>query len=731
MRKLVILRGAMGCGKSTFIKEHQLERFTLSSDQIRLMFNAPQMNIDYSEEIPQFNNKKVWELLYILLEERMKKGEFTIIDAVHAYSDESLTIYKKLAEKYRYRLYILDFTDISKEEVYKRNQNREKYKIVPKEAIDRVYKTFSKEKISSAFKIIKPDNFDEIISNNIKNLDKYDKVHIFGDIHGCYSALKKYFEEFPINKNDAYIFVGDYFDRGTQNFETFKLLNELSNNENMIFLVGNHEDKLYKYACDDEFNIDYDIKNTIKEFEDNNVKKSEIRGFIKKLSQLSYIKFGEKTFLITHGGVPYIPELSIDFYSTNSFIYGTNKYDVDIDKIYNDFMIKQDKKIYQIHGHRNFYKIKYNQYKYSLNLEGDIEHGGYLRVLTLNKKGKFEYNEIKNKVFNPNLIEETNVYNLIESLKKNKYVFERDLGNNIYSFNFSKEAFYNKIWDTMTTQARGLFIDIKSNKILARSYNKFFKINERKETELENIEKILTYPVKFYLKYNGFLGILSAKDDELFFASKTTNTGDYIEYFKKIFYKKFNDKQIEVIKNKIIKDDVTIVFEVIDNVNDPHIIEYKESDIILLDIIYNKTSYSKIPYEDLRKFTDENDIQSKELVYIANDLESFKAIYEKITSTDYKLNDEYIEGFVIEDNNNFMVKTKSFYYDKWKYLRTKMENALKNNNFKSKNKDDLEYSFMQYLKLKYENKEYDIKKVNIIKERNEFEKNYTISIINK
>ena len=105
MRKLVILRGAMGCGKSSFIKEHNLERFTLSSDQIRLMFNSPQMNVYYSEEIPQYNNEKVWELLYKILEERMKKGEFTIIDAVHAYNDESFTKYKKLAEKYRYRFY--------------------------------------------------------------------------------------------------------------------------------------------------------------------------------------------------------------------------------------------------------------------------------------------------------------------------------------------------------------------------------------------------------------------------------------------------------------------------------------------------------------------------------------------------------------------------------------------------------------------------------------------------
>lgn len=58
MRKLVILRGAQGCGKSTFIKENNLERFTLSADQIRLMYSSPEMTINYKEEIPQFNNKK-------------------------------------------------------------------------------------------------------------------------------------------------------------------------------------------------------------------------------------------------------------------------------------------------------------------------------------------------------------------------------------------------------------------------------------------------------------------------------------------------------------------------------------------------------------------------------------------------------------------------------------------------------------------------------------------------
>jgi len=730
MRKLIILRGAMGCGKSTFIKEHALERFTLSSDLIRLMFNAPQITLNYSEEIPQFNNKKVWELLYFLLEERMKKGEFTIIDAVHAHYDESLIIYKKLAEKYRYRLYILDFTDIPKEVVYERNLTREKYKIVSTKAIDNAYKVFSKEKIPSTFKIIKPENFDNIISNTSRNFDNYEKVHIIGDIHGCFSALKQYFEENPINKNDAYIFVGDYFDRGIENYKTFKYLTELSVNENMIFLVGNHEDKLYKYACDDAFKMDYDIKNTILEFENNNLKKSEIRGFYKTLSQIAYINFGGKIYLISHGGIPYIPELSLDFYSTNSFIYGVDKYDIDIDKIYNDFMKNEKNKIYQIHGHRNFYKIKYDKYEYSLNLEGDIENGGYLRVLTLNKAGDYNYTEIKNEVYNSNLAEETNVYNLVEQLQKSKYVFEKELGNDIFSFNFSKEVFYNRVWDNITTQARGLFIDIKNYKILARSYNKFFNINERKETKIDELEKELSFPVKFYLKYNGFLGILSVKDNQLFFASKSTNTGNYVEYFKTIFYEKLNNKQIEALKDKIINDNITIVFEVIDPINDPHIIEYKETKLVLLDMIYNTTDYNKIPYNDLKEFSEKYEIETKELVYTINDLEEFKKLYENISSVDYKLKNEYIEGFVIEDNNNFMVKIKTSYYDKWKYLRSKMENALKNNSYKFKSKDRLENSFMKYLQEKYENKTVDIKTINIINEKNEFEKIY-VSIEDK
>ena len=719
MRKLIILRGAMGCGKSTFIKNNDLENYTLSTDTIRLMYASPELGIDYKESIPQFNNKKIWDLLYTLLEERMKKGEFTIIDAVHAYADESFPIYKKLAEKYRYRLYVLDFTDIPKEEVYERNKGREIYRQVPESSIDRVFKAFEKERISTAFKVIKPENFNEIINTTPRDLNGYEKVHIIGDIHGSATALKTYFTKYPISEKDYYIFCGDYFDRGTQNYQTFKFLSELMTNKNMTFLIGNHEDKLYKYACDDEFKMDYDIKNTIEEFEMNHLKKSEIRRFIKNLSQLALITFKDKTYLITHGGLPYIPNKSLDFYSTNSFVHGIDKYETDIDKIYNEFMQTANNKIYQVHGHRNFYKNKFDKYEYSINLEGDIEHGGNLRILTLTNNN-YKYTEIKNTVYNPNLIEETNIYNLVENLRNNKYVFEKDLGNNISSFNFTKEAFYNKMWDKETTKARGLFIDTKNYKIVARSYNKFFKVDERKETTLDSLKENLIFPVNFYLKYNGFLGILSVYNDELFFASKSTNAGDYVEYFKNIFYKKYSNKQIEVLKDKLTKENLSAVFEVIDPFNNPHIIEYQEENLVLLDLIKNTTNFEKIFYPDLQSFAQKNNILVKEWAYTTSNIDEFMSVYDKITAANYKYKDSYIEGFVIEDANAFMVKTKTVYYDKWKYLRNKMENALKNNKFNTKSNDELEISFLNYLKEKYQGKEIDLESINIIQERHNF-----------
>ena len=708
----------MASGKSTFIKENNLEDYTLSTDKIRLMFNSFELSTDYIEKIPQFNNKKVWDLLFYILEERMKKGELTIIDATHVYAKE-LTTYKKIAEKYRYRLYIIDFTDVSLEELLDRNLKRKSNLKVPEYVIKRAYKDLTKEVIPKAFKIIKPEEFLDVVSMPPRNLDNYKKVNIFGDIHGCYTPLKKFFDKHKISDDEFYIFTGDYFDRGLENTSVFNFIKENISKKNFIFLIGNHEDRLNKYASDDIYKDTYDLMKTTKEFE-KNIKKSEIRGLVKGLSQIAYIEFNSKKYIITHGGIPYYPEKPLDFYATNSFIYGVDNYDVDIDNIYNNYMINKDDKIYQVHGHRNYYKIDYNKYEYSLNLDGDIENGGFLRVLTLSDKNRLI--EIKNDLYDKDLKEKSNIYTLVKDLRENKYIFEKELTESISSFNFSKEAFYSKVWNNMTIRARGLFIDTKKYKVVLRSYNKFFNINETNETKYETLLDNLCYPANFYLKYNGFLGILSIINETLVFGTKSMLEGTYNDYFRNIFYEKYDKKQIDAIKKRLIKNNTSMIFEVIDVKNDKHIIDYKSNKLVLLDEIYNQIEYKKISYDSIKSFADKINISIKKRVYTANDVKDFEKIYNKITKEDYKLNGKYIEGFVIEDSLGFMVKFKTSYYNNWKTIRKKMETALKNNKFNIKTNSILEEKFMKYLEKEYKDKIVDTNVINIIDERNKFER---------
>ena len=103
MRTLVIFRGSPASGKSTFIREHNLEQFTLSADEIRLMYQAPVLKADGSYGISCLNDKQVWRTLFEILEGRMARGEFVVVDATNSKTAE-MNNYKKIAETYRYRI---------------------------------------------------------------------------------------------------------------------------------------------------------------------------------------------------------------------------------------------------------------------------------------------------------------------------------------------------------------------------------------------------------------------------------------------------------------------------------------------------------------------------------------------------------------------------------------------------------------------------------------------------
>ena len=115
MRVLLLMRGAPGVGKTTFIKENNLEQYTLSADEIRLLCQSPVMTTNGTFGISQENEKKVWSLLFQILEAEIRRGEFVVIDATNSKTVE-MNRYKTMAQTYRYRIYCVDFTDVPMEE---------------------------------------------------------------------------------------------------------------------------------------------------------------------------------------------------------------------------------------------------------------------------------------------------------------------------------------------------------------------------------------------------------------------------------------------------------------------------------------------------------------------------------------------------------------------------------------------------------------------------------------
>lgn len=672
MRILLLLRGSAGCGKTTWIEQMGLKGYALSADDIRLLCQSPVMQVDGTESISQSNDSVVWKILFQLLELRMQKGEFTVIDATNSKTSE-INRYKELCMAYRYRIYCVDFTDIPMEEVKIRNAKREPLKRVSENVIERMYARFATQKIPSGVKVIKPDELDTIWLKMV-DFSHYKKVHHIGDIHGCYTVLQKYFSDCGGMKEDEmYIFTGDYIDRGIENAEVIEFLMSIKDKKNVLMLEGNHERWLWTYAND--------MTGGSREFEtvtkhvldDANISKKELRQLYRKFGQCAYYKYGGRIFLVTHAGLSTIPE-NLSFVATEQMIKGVGNYD-DFEKVAETFFDTTQENCYQIHGHRNTKQLPVLVNDRVFNLEGQVEFGGHLRCVQVDEDG-IHIVETKNEVFKlPEIknVEEMNarpVEEIIADLRANHYIQEKKFGN-ISSFNFTSKAFYNKAWDEQTTKARGLYLDTEKQTVAARAYDKFFNINERPETKFDMLQYKLKFPVTAYVKENGFLGIVSYNEyeDDLFVASKFTTDSQYAVWFREMLYKTIPSGRMEEFKTFVQTKNVSFVFECVDMEHDPHVIEYPKSGLFLLDIVSNQMTFAKYDYEDMRHVADKFGFVCKEKAAELATWQEFFDWYYEVLKEDYEYNGRIIEGFVIEDAGGYMTKLKLSYYNFWKFMR--------------------------------------------------------------
>lgn len=701
MKKLIITRGLPGSGKSTTLSKSGLKDFTISTDTLRMLYSSPVMFSDGRLSVNQDINNVIWPVLFDLVEQRLKDGSTTVIDAVHP----SLSDFKKyleLAHKYDYSVACLDFTQVPKEYSEWNNEGRAEYAVVPEEAINRFRKLIDQspslpDNITNI--VVKADlsHYDEInkwLSPEIKDLSHYKEVVHIGDIQGCLEPLLKALPN-GIEEDKFYIFVGDFCDRGEQNAEVIKYLNNnVIGKPNVQTLIGNHEYHLFR-EIKNEAHVSNEFMNfTKKQFNAHGIGHKDIQKVLSGIKEVFFYKYKDKNVMVSHGGLPTIPKKPW-MIPSKQYENGVGYYEQDVDTTFNE---KAPEKWYQVHGHRNIsqHPIVYDR---SINLEGRVEFGGNLRIANLDDNGfhGLEYrntivrewrkrlkrkNEIipewmkgedDNGRFVPtDILKALRDHSGVKEKQSEKYPF-------ISSMSFTKDVFYSKSWDDIVNKARGLFIDIETNEIVARSYDKFFTINENEEMELDTFSKKITYPIEGRLKENGYLGITGyiSKTDELFLSSKSSPTGEFADNFQEIFNNTLTKGQQEQMKHMMRDLECSFIFEVIDPVKDPHMVEYDKPKIVLLDVVRRSMDYEKLPYEDVVKVAEKFGLEyAPRLLTLPNE----KALKGWFNKASKDMSKEF-EGYVWQDAKGEMFKTKNPFYSFWKLMRGTKDAILREKEF--------------------------------------------------
>lgn len=410
MKNLFLLLGAPAIGKSTFIKKNALEEYTIEIDKLRDLFGSTKrvLSDDNNQTISVQTHdadQQVWDLAFDITEDRMSKGKTTIIDATFLFPSAFNKPFA-LAKKYNYKVVIIDFmADAVKkfnasynhheallehliQNDRKRNQNIPEY--VFERYITRYFDTLSANNGTK----ITPSVFEKQYLSPLEPIDlnAFNRIKVIGDVHGDHSALMKVFDDHK--RGDAYVFVGDYLDRGTKNVETFKFLSKLKG-KNLFFLKGNHENHILHFVENGKV-TGRDFKTiTLPELLRNGVSKTDLKNFSRQLRDYLYFTFDNQTFMVSHAGIEpsrlHEFEVSndaatnINFADETEFVDGLSKpgstpYENDVDTSFTDAGMAT----IQIHGHRNAFGHPAQVSNNSYNLTGPIGNDTF-RYLVIEK----------------------------------------------------------------------------------------------------------------------------------------------------------------------------------------------------------------------------------------------------------------------------------------------------------------------------------------------------------
>lgn len=226
-------------------------------------------------------------------------------------------------------------------------------------------------------------------------------------------------------------------------------------------------------------------------------------------------------------------------------------------------------------------------------------------------------------------------------------------------YNYSRTTQYEGKWDNITKSCRGLILDRDGN-VVAKSFDKFFNLEEHKPEEIPNED------FEVYEKLDGSLGILFWYQGKWILASKGSFVSDQAIKGKNILTSKYSVEPIP-------KGYTTLV-EIIYPEN-RIVCNYGDDEVLVVLSMISNASGKELDYDSLLKINEETGLPVIKKYDGIQDYKTLKSLISKDR-----------EGYVVRFRNGFRMKVKGEEYvrlhriltgfsnvDIWEYLKDKKD----------------------------------------------------------
>lgn len=309
---LVMLVGASGSGKSTFARKHFKPTEVISSDFCRGLVSDDENSMDASAD--------AFDVLYHIVDTRLRRGLLTVIDATHARKEDRERVVAIAREHDVFTVAIV--LDLPEEICIDRNRSRPDRAFGPHvvrnhcRGVRQAIRSMERERVRFTHVLSSPEEIESAMIERERawndRRDLTGPFDIVGDVHGCFEELVELLGKlgYDVSNLDrvraphdrTLVFVGDLVDRGPASVRVLQFVMTMVQRGTALCVAGNHDVKLLKAIDGRKVKLAHGLAETMGQVGPlSTYETKDLRDFLDSL--VSHYRLDGGRLVVAHAGM--------------------------------------------------------------------------------------------------------------------------------------------------------------------------------------------------------------------------------------------------------------------------------------------------------------------------------------------------------------------------------------------------------------------------------------------